>query len=130
MWFEGPHGRVPASACRRRPRWRTGIIPPAAYNLFSITRDGDAWRCEQRVRGFGDGSSDRANCRDSIDQACSATREAIQGEPRLSKCRTPLMKNEKRAEGDERKAQAVIQPNGCFRYSTEKPAKTTSVITS
>jgi hypothetical protein len=28
--------------------------PPAAYNLFSITRDGNAWRCEQRVRGFAD----------------------------------------------------------------------------
>jgi hypothetical protein len=28
--------------------------PAAAYNLFSIERDGDAWRCEQTVRGIND----------------------------------------------------------------------------
>jgi hypothetical protein len=28
--------------------------PAAAYNLFSIERDGAAWRCEQTVRGLTD----------------------------------------------------------------------------
>jgi hypothetical protein len=31
-----------------------GRYPGAAYNLFSIERDGDAWRCEQTVRGIDD----------------------------------------------------------------------------
>jgi hypothetical protein len=31
-----------------------GRYPAAAYNLFSIERDGDAWRCEQTVRGIDD----------------------------------------------------------------------------
>jgi hypothetical protein len=30
-----------------------GRFPGAAYNLFSIEREGNAWRCEQTVRGFG-----------------------------------------------------------------------------
>jgi hypothetical protein len=32
-----------------------GRYPAAAYNLFSIERDGNAWRCEQTVRGMDDG---------------------------------------------------------------------------
>jgi hypothetical protein len=28
--------------------------PAAAYNLFEVDRDGDAWRCEQTVRGLDD----------------------------------------------------------------------------
>jgi hypothetical protein len=31
-----------------------GRYPAAAYNLFSIERDGAAWRCEQTVRGVDD----------------------------------------------------------------------------
>jgi hypothetical protein len=31
-----------------------GRYPGAAYNLFSIERDGAAWRVEQTVRGFGE----------------------------------------------------------------------------
>jgi hypothetical protein len=31
-----------------------GHYPAAAYNLFSIERDGDVWRCEQTVRGIND----------------------------------------------------------------------------
>jgi hypothetical protein len=30
-----------------------GHKPAAAYNLFAIERDGERWRCEQTVRGFG-----------------------------------------------------------------------------
>ncbi len=56
MWFEGPHGRVPAVGVPSASAVAHRHYPAAAYNLFSITRDGDAWRCEQRVRGFGDGS--------------------------------------------------------------------------
>ena len=54
MWFDGPNGPIPAigvpsaSAIAHRHR------PAAAYNLFSIERDGDAWRCEQTVRGIND----------------------------------------------------------------------------
>ena len=56
MWFEGPGGKIPsvgvpsASALARRH------YPAAAYNLFSIARDGDIWRCEQTVRGLKDGA--------------------------------------------------------------------------
>jgi hypothetical protein len=31
-----------------------GRYPSAAYNLFSIWRDDEAWRCEQTVRGIDD----------------------------------------------------------------------------
>ena len=31
-----------------------GHYPAAAYNLFSIERDGNAWRCQQTVRGIDD----------------------------------------------------------------------------
>jgi 3',5'-cyclic AMP phosphodiesterase CpdA len=54
MWFEGPHGRVPAVGVPSASAVAHRHYPAAAYNLFSITREGDAWRCEQRVRGFGD----------------------------------------------------------------------------
>ncbi len=54
MWFEGPHGRVPAVGVPSASAMAHGHYPAAAYNLFSITRDGDGWHCEQRVRGFGD----------------------------------------------------------------------------
>jgi hypothetical protein len=29
---------------------------PAAYNLFSVDRANNAWRCDHRVRGFTDGT--------------------------------------------------------------------------
>jgi 3',5'-cyclic AMP phosphodiesterase CpdA len=54
MWFEGPHGRIPAIGVPSASAMPHRHYPPAAYNLFSITRDGNAWRCEQRVRGFAD----------------------------------------------------------------------------
>jgi 3',5'-cyclic AMP phosphodiesterase CpdA len=55
MWFGGPRGRIPAIGVPSASAIAHGHIPAAAYNLFSIERDGDAWRCEQTVRGFGDG---------------------------------------------------------------------------
>jgi 3',5'-cyclic AMP phosphodiesterase CpdA len=56
MWFEGTRGRIPAIGVPSASAIAHGGIPAAAYNLFSIERDGEAWRCEQTVRGFGDGT--------------------------------------------------------------------------
>ena len=55
MWFDGPRGRIPAIGVPSASAIAHGHYPAAAYNLFSIEREGDAWRCEQTVRGFGDG---------------------------------------------------------------------------
>lgn len=54
MWFDGPHGRIPAIGVPAASAIAHGHTPAAAYNLFSIEREGDAWRCEQVVRGLGD----------------------------------------------------------------------------
>jgi 3',5'-cyclic AMP phosphodiesterase CpdA len=54
MWFDGPRGRIPAIGVPSASAIAHGHTPAAAYNLFGIKRDGDAWRCEQTVRGFGD----------------------------------------------------------------------------
>lgn len=63
-WFEGPHGRVPAIGVPSASAVPHRHTPAAAYNLFSIARDGDAWRCEQRVRSFvGDKIADVRNVR-------------------------------------------------------------------
>jgi 3',5'-cyclic AMP phosphodiesterase CpdA len=52
MWFDGPKGRIPAIGAPSASAIAHGHYPAAAYNLFSIDRDGDAWRCEQTIRGF------------------------------------------------------------------------------
>ena len=54
MWFDGPRGRIPAIGAPSASAIAHGHYPAAAYNLFSIERDDDAWRCGQVVRGFGD----------------------------------------------------------------------------
>jgi 3',5'-cyclic AMP phosphodiesterase CpdA len=54
MWFDGPRGRIPAIGVPSASALAHGHYPAAAYNLFAIERDGDAWRCEQTVRGMGD----------------------------------------------------------------------------
>jgi 3',5'-cyclic AMP phosphodiesterase CpdA len=54
MWFDGPNGRIPAIGAPSASAIAHGHYPAAAYNLFSIERDGDAWRCVQVVRGVGD----------------------------------------------------------------------------
>jgi 3',5'-cyclic AMP phosphodiesterase CpdA len=55
QWIEGPRessiaviGVPSASAVAH------GHYPAAAYNLFSIRREGDAWRCDQIVRGINE----------------------------------------------------------------------------
>jgi len=55
MWFDGPHGRIPAIGVPSASSVAHGRIPAAAYNLFNIEREGERWRCEQVVRGFGEG---------------------------------------------------------------------------
>jgi 3',5'-cyclic AMP phosphodiesterase CpdA len=52
MWFEGPTRPIPSIGVPSASAIAHGRAPAAAYNLFSIARDGDAWRCEQTVRGF------------------------------------------------------------------------------
>jgi 3',5'-cyclic AMP phosphodiesterase CpdA len=54
MWFDGPRGRIPAVGVPSASAIAHGHYPAAAYNLFSIGRDGERWRCEQVVRGVGD----------------------------------------------------------------------------
>jgi 3',5'-cyclic AMP phosphodiesterase CpdA len=54
MWFDGPQGQIPAIGVPSASALAHGRYPAAAYNLFSIWRDGEAWRCDQTVRGGDD----------------------------------------------------------------------------
>ncbi|MEI9925262.1 MAG: metallophosphoesterase [Bradyrhizobium sp.] len=54
MWFDGPNSSIPAIGVPSASSIAHGHTPAAAYNLFSIERDGEAWRCEQTVRGIND----------------------------------------------------------------------------
>jgi len=56
-WFDGPSALIPAIGVPSASAIAHGRFPAAAYNLFAIEPDGDAWRCEQTVRGFGEGTS-------------------------------------------------------------------------
>jgi 3',5'-cyclic AMP phosphodiesterase CpdA len=63
MWFDGPRGRIPAIGVPSASSIAHGRYPAAAYNLFSITREGDGWRCEHNVRGI-----DNALCMQDVRQ--------------------------------------------------------------
>jgi 3',5'-cyclic AMP phosphodiesterase CpdA len=54
IWVDGPNGAIPAVGVPSASAVAHGHYPAAAYNLFSIERDGAAWRCEQTVRGMDD----------------------------------------------------------------------------
>jgi len=54
IWIDGPNGRIPTIGVPSASALAHGLHPAAAYNLFSIERDGAAWRCEQTVRGIDD----------------------------------------------------------------------------
>jgi 3',5'-cyclic AMP phosphodiesterase CpdA len=54
IWIEGPNGPIPAIGVPSASALAHGRYPAAAYNLFSIERNGAAWRCEQTVRGIND----------------------------------------------------------------------------
>jgi 3',5'-cyclic AMP phosphodiesterase CpdA len=51
---EGPNGTIPVVGVPSASAVAHGRYPAAAYNLFSIERDGAAWQVEQRVRGTDD----------------------------------------------------------------------------
>ncbi len=52
IWIEGPKGTIPVVGVPSASALAHGRYPAAAYNLFSILREGTAWRCEQMVRGM------------------------------------------------------------------------------
>jgi 3',5'-cyclic AMP phosphodiesterase CpdA len=52
IWIEGPTGAIPAIGVPSASALAHGRYPAAAYNLFSIAREGAAWRCEQIIRGM------------------------------------------------------------------------------
>jgi 3',5'-cyclic AMP phosphodiesterase CpdA len=54
MWIDGPNGAIPAIGVPAASALARGRHPAAAYNLFSIEREGGAWRCEQTIRGMND----------------------------------------------------------------------------
>jgi 3',5'-cyclic AMP phosphodiesterase CpdA len=55
IWIDGPNGKIPTIGVPSASAVAHGLHPAAAYNLFSIERDGAAWRCEQTVRGIEKG---------------------------------------------------------------------------
>jgi 3',5'-cyclic AMP phosphodiesterase CpdA len=52
MWIEGPRGEIPAVGVPSASAVAHRHYPAAAFNMFRIERDGDAWRVEQTVRGI------------------------------------------------------------------------------
>jgi 3',5'-cyclic AMP phosphodiesterase CpdA len=56
IWIDGPKGSIPVIGVPSASALAHGRYPSAAYNLFTIERDGAAWRCAQTVRGIDNGS--------------------------------------------------------------------------
>jgi 3',5'-cyclic AMP phosphodiesterase CpdA len=52
MWVESADRQIPAIGVPSASALAHRHYPAAAYNLFSISRDGDKWRCVQTVRGL------------------------------------------------------------------------------
>jgi 3',5'-cyclic AMP phosphodiesterase CpdA len=55
-WLDGPRGRVPAVGVPSASAAADPHGDAAAYNLFSIERAGDGWRCEAVTRGMSHGA--------------------------------------------------------------------------
>jgi 3',5'-cyclic AMP phosphodiesterase CpdA len=51
-WIDGLQRKIPVIGVPSASAVAHGRHPAAAYNLFSIAREGAAWRCEQTVRGI------------------------------------------------------------------------------
>jgi len=51
-WIEGADRQIPAIGVPSASALAHRNYPAAAYNLFSISRDGNKWRCVQTVRGI------------------------------------------------------------------------------
>lgn len=54
IWIDGPNNRIPVIGVPSASAIAHGRHPAAAYNLFSIRREGNGWRCEQIVRGMNE----------------------------------------------------------------------------
>ncbi|WP_407176479.1 metallophosphoesterase family protein [Bradyrhizobium sp. STM 3562] len=54
IWIDGPDGKIPAIGVPSASALPHGRHPAAAYNLFSIAREGNGWRCDQIVRGMNE----------------------------------------------------------------------------
>jgi 3',5'-cyclic AMP phosphodiesterase CpdA len=55
VWVDGPNGSsIPTIGVPSASALAHGRHPHAAYNLFSIARESDGWRCQQIVRGIND----------------------------------------------------------------------------
>ncbi|HKG99554.1 MAG TPA: metallophosphoesterase [Bradyrhizobium sp.] len=54
IWVEGPKGLIPVIGVPSASAVAHRHYPAAAYNLFSIERDGAAWSVEQTIRGIDD----------------------------------------------------------------------------
>jgi 3',5'-cyclic AMP phosphodiesterase CpdA len=52
MWLEGADRQIPAVGVPSASALAHRHYPAAAYNLFSIARDGEKWRCVQTVRAI------------------------------------------------------------------------------
>jgi 3',5'-cyclic AMP phosphodiesterase CpdA len=52
IWIDGPSRKIPVVGVPSASARAHGHYPAAAYNLYSIARDGAAWRCRQIVRGI------------------------------------------------------------------------------
>jgi len=54
MWIEGAGRQIPAIGVPSASALAHRHYPAAAYNLFTIERDGGQWRCVQTVRAISD----------------------------------------------------------------------------
>jgi 3',5'-cyclic AMP phosphodiesterase CpdA len=55
-WLDGPNGRVPAVGVPSASAAEDRHGHPAAYNLYTIERAGNGWRCEAVTRGVSNGA--------------------------------------------------------------------------
>ena len=54
MWIEGVDKQIPAVGVPSASALAHRHYPAAAYNLFTVEREGNQWRCVQTVRGIDD----------------------------------------------------------------------------
>src|SRR6201996_4176326 len=54
LWIDGPERRIPVVGVPSASAVAHGRTPAAAYNLFAIRRDGNAWHCLQTVRAVNE----------------------------------------------------------------------------
>ena len=54
MWFDGPARQIPAVGVPSTSAAIGGKHDAAAYNLFRVAHESDAWRCDWSVRGYSE----------------------------------------------------------------------------